>query len=174
MPDSPVSLQVPQILHVMSLPRYSSNDFISKPRRMTGTTMSLPRYSPNDFISKPKRMTGTTISHVPSSSTSISHELPSSSTSNVGVPKKKKKISIDRTAASKKKNLSLSSSCSVLPGSLKPLNNVCKICYDNEGQVVLLQCGHMGICLQCSELFMRKPCPFCRKKVTKISKVFFN
>lgn len=53
-----------------------------------------------------------------------------------------------------------------------PYDMICKICMVAKKDTVLLPCGHTGICAGCSKSFIKKTCPFCRKKVRSVTKVF--
>jgi len=49
----------------------------------------------------------------------------------------------------------------------------CIICSDRRRDVVLVPCGHLSICLTCSNLLPEpKRCPVCRSDVTQIVKVY--
>ena len=52
----------------------------------------------------------------------------------------------------------------------KESDNACKICFDNEINCVLLPCGHLVICLACSERL--SDCPLCRAPITEAKVVF--
>jgi len=51
----------------------------------------------------------------------------------------------------------------------------CKICMTREADVVLLQCGHSGVCEFCLREMMsresRISCPFCRQSIEKVAKI---
>ena len=52
----------------------------------------------------------------------------------------------------------------------------CTICYENEGDHVLLPCGHGGYCGECAHTLITLPpaqrlCPICRSELQIISKV---
>lgn len=51
----------------------------------------------------------------------------------------------------------------------------CKICMENEADVVLMPCGHSGLCELCVwQIISQKKsvsCPFCRQPISKIAKV---
>ena len=46
----------------------------------------------------------------------------------------------------------------------------CKICMDNEVEVVLLPCGHSVSCVNCADKL--KNCPVCRKFIKRIVGTF--
>ncbi|XP_031557331.1 E3 ubiquitin-protein ligase RNF34-like [Actinia tenebrosa] len=48
--------------------------------------------------------------------------------------------------------------------------DICKVCMDRAIDCVLLECGHMVTCLQCSKQVAE--CPICRQNVSRIVKVF--
>lgn len=48
--------------------------------------------------------------------------------------------------------------------------DTCKVCMDRFIDCVLLECGHMVTCLQCSKLVTE--CPICRQHISRIVKVF--
>ncbi|PRP84351.1 hypothetical protein PROFUN_07652 [Planoprotostelium fungivorum] len=49
---------------------------------------------------------------------------------------------------------------------------VCKICFEGEGDCVLVPCGHLGLCLECSSTRKGGVCPFCRVEVEMVMKTF--
>lgn len=51
-------------------------------------------------------------------------------------------------------------------------DETCKICYDAAVNAVFVPCGHILACMKCAETLSRKPCPVCRRKVTKVLKTF--
>eukprot|EP00993_Chasmostoma_nieuportense_P003534 NODE_4244_length_819_cov_58.072254_g4086_i0.p1 GENE.NODE_4244_length_819_cov_58.072254_g4086_i0~~NODE_4244_length_819_cov_58.072254_g4086_i0.p1 ORF type:complete len:233 (+),score=47.28 NODE_4244_length_819_cov_58.072254_g4086_i0:43-741(+) len=48
--------------------------------------------------------------------------------------------------------------------------NRCKICFENEINCVLLECGHLCACFDCGKQL--KQCPFCRQRILKVKKTF--
>lgn len=48
--------------------------------------------------------------------------------------------------------------------------DVCKICYDAKINCVLIRCGHMCTCLNCSEQLEK--CPICRKYIDDVIQTF--
>ena len=48
--------------------------------------------------------------------------------------------------------------------------DTCIICMESSIDCVLLECGHMCLCLKCGETI--KDCPICRKKVVKCIKIY--
>ncbi|EGG13831.1 hypothetical protein DFA_11592 [Cavenderia fasciculata] len=49
-------------------------------------------------------------------------------------------------------------------------NNICKICFENKIDTVLLDCGHMANCLICAQKVDR--CPICRGPIKKVVKIY--
>lgn len=47
----------------------------------------------------------------------------------------------------------------------------CKICFDNNAEVVFLPCGHFLSCLQCSTS-LKSTCPYCRKKFDAAVRIY--
>lgn len=47
----------------------------------------------------------------------------------------------------------------------------CKICFDNNAEVVFLPCGHYLSCLQCSTS-LKSTCPYCRKKFDAAVRIY--
>ena len=47
----------------------------------------------------------------------------------------------------------------------------CKVCLDKRSNCVIMECGHICCCLDCSGGL--KNCPICRGVVTKIQKIYF-
>eukprot|EP01059_Diplonema_ambulator_P036458 TRINITY_DN9080_c0_g2_i1.p1 TRINITY_DN9080_c0_g2~~TRINITY_DN9080_c0_g2_i1.p1 ORF type:complete len:274 (+),score=82.07 TRINITY_DN9080_c0_g2_i1:97-918(+) len=57
------------------------------------------------------------------------------------------------------------------PEDLDPEDpNTCKICFDSVINCILLDCGHMCVCLPCAKRL--KNCPMCRKLIRKRKKIF--
>ena len=57
--------------------------------------------------------------------------------------------------------------------------SACVICYEKEGDHVLLPCGHGGYCGGCAHSFLSLPpparlCPICRAALTRAVKVPMN
>jgi len=48
--------------------------------------------------------------------------------------------------------------------------NLCKICFENPIDCVILRCGHMAICISCGTSL--HACPICRNEITEVIKVF--
>jgi len=48
---------------------------------------------------------------------------------------------------------------------------MCSICMENPANCVLLECGHIGVCLVCSKHLV--DCPFCRRKITRVVQTFY-
>lgn len=49
----------------------------------------------------------------------------------------------------------------------------CSICWENPVDCVLLPCAHVGVCSSCFKDLKEKDCPFCRRSVLQVSKLFF-
>jgi len=49
-------------------------------------------------------------------------------------------------------------------------DNVCKICFNLPSNCVLLECGHMCTCFECGKKLIQ--CPFCRKHIDKVKKIY--
>ena len=49
---------------------------------------------------------------------------------------------------------------------------VCKICLDNEREVVFRPCGHFVSCNKCG--LSLKQCPFCRSKISTFLKIYLS
>eukprot|EP01113_Clastostelium_recurvatum_P011310 TRINITY_DN1573_c0_g1_i5.p1 TRINITY_DN1573_c0_g1~~TRINITY_DN1573_c0_g1_i5.p1 ORF type:complete len:394 (+),score=98.66 TRINITY_DN1573_c0_g1_i5:109-1290(+) len=47
----------------------------------------------------------------------------------------------------------------------------CKICWDAPIETVILRCGHLAMCTECSKLKM-KACPICRKPIHEIVRIY--
>lgn len=51
----------------------------------------------------------------------------------------------------------------------------CHICMTNAVDIVLMPCGHSGLCEHCARKIISEdgsmPCPYCRQSVTKIAKI---
>lgn len=45
---------------------------------------------------------------------------------------------------------------------------VCKVCFENPINTVLLECGHSALCVECAKEITGKPCPFCRRPVSRV------
>jgi len=54
------------------------------------------------------------------------------------------------------------------------LDNGCLICCAKEVDCVLLPCGHMYQCTDCAQQLRGKRCPWCKKGVTEIKRVYFR
>ena len=61
-------------------------------------------------------------------------------------------------------------------------SKLCVICIDKPREIVLIPCGHMCYCVDCSELIDKrakyeapkdKNCPLCRKTITMKTKIYF-
>lgn len=51
---------------------------------------------------------------------------------------------------------------------------LCKICCDNPVNCVILECGHLVVCLDCGKKLMEgsKECPICRRYISKLVRTF--
>ena len=50
----------------------------------------------------------------------------------------------------------------------------CKICFDAPINTVLLPCGHLCVCLECSKRLVgsSRVCPICRTKIRKVVRTY--
>ena len=48
----------------------------------------------------------------------------------------------------------------------------CKLCLDNDINLVFLNCGHLFVCNHCA--IFCTVCPICRTKVDKFVKTYFS
>ncbi|XP_076235397.1 E3 ubiquitin-protein ligase RNF34 isoform X2 [Calliopsis andreniformis] len=48
--------------------------------------------------------------------------------------------------------------------------NLCKICWDDPVECVILECGHMACCLKCGK--QMSECPICKQYVVRVVRVF--
>jgi Inhibitor of Apoptosis domain/Zinc finger, C3HC4 type (RING finger) len=51
---------------------------------------------------------------------------------------------------------------------------VCKICYTNEICILVLDCKHISMCLECSNNTLIKRCPYCRGVISNKIKVYIS
>jgi hypothetical protein len=51
------------------------------------------------------------------------------------------------------------------------LDNICKVCFENAIDTVILECGHQVICSKCS-LDIGSLCPLCRSPIARIIKTY--
>jgi hypothetical protein len=51
-----------------------------------------------------------------------------------------------------------------------PEEATCKVCYDNPINTVLIRCGHICCCLDCSSMLER--CPLCRRQIDEVIQTF--
>ena len=56
-------------------------------------------------------------------------------------------------------------------GEDKTPPNECVICLDRKKDTVLIPCGHICICLHCSESY-KTSCPICREKITTVQQIY--
>lgn len=60
------------------------------------------------------------------------------------------------------------------PTDFKPLKKhrpLCKICYDNKIDSIMVPCAHSLFCVDCSHL-LKENCPTCGVKILKVVKIF--
>ena len=50
-------------------------------------------------------------------------------------------------------------------------NNICKICFNEDSDILLLPCHHISTCISCS--LCTNFCPICRCKIERVIKVYF-
>lgn len=50
----------------------------------------------------------------------------------------------------------------------------CIICYINPREMVLLPCGHISMCADCSLRCINDPCPVCRQRVTSTNFIYIS
>jgi rubrerythrin len=62
------------------------------------------------------------------------------------------------------------SAASSVSDSLSSDDHLCKICYENVANCVLLPCGHVGFCMACSR--QCPACPACRQPITEAKVVY--
>jgi len=48
----------------------------------------------------------------------------------------------------------------------------CKVCWEREVDTVLLWCGHVAICLYCSQFL--SSCPMCCQPIQKVQRVYLS
>jgi hypothetical protein len=61
----------------------------------------------------------------------------------------------------------------------KEYYKICKICMEADWNVYLEPCGHVGLCMRCADNLVKQPnnstqCPFCRKTISKMKKIFIG
>lgn len=49
---------------------------------------------------------------------------------------------------------------------------LCKVCYAEAIEVVLLECGHRVVCQKCAETLHEKTCPLCRQPISRWVRTF--
>ncbi|KAF8170675.1 hypothetical protein K438DRAFT_206882 [Mycena galopus ATCC 62051] len=51
---------------------------------------------------------------------------------------------------------------------------LCVICQDEEATMAVVDCGHLAMCKECSDLVMgsSRECPLCRKKIARLIRIF--
>lgn len=50
----------------------------------------------------------------------------------------------------------------------------CKVCMENQIQTVFVPCGHLCMCIVCSEKYESDKCPICRKEYSHLIKVYLT
>jgi hypothetical protein len=50
--------------------------------------------------------------------------------------------------------------------------NMCAVCMEGAVQTVLLDCGHLCLCLKCAAGPTGKKCPLCQKSVSKVVRIY--
>lgn len=63
--------------------------------------------------------------------------------------------------------------CARSPSSIHDDSVTCYICVTKPATAVLLQCGHVGLCMDCAAQLMRstRQCPLCRAAITRAAQV---
>jgi E3 ubiquitin-protein ligase MUL1 len=51
-------------------------------------------------------------------------------------------------------------------------DKLCVICITNPQEIILIPCGHVCLCVDCS-IGYELPCPICRKPPTQMNPVYF-
>ena len=59
--------------------------------------------------------------------------------------------------------------CAKSPKNLKE-EETCKVCYDAKINSVLIRCGHMAVCMECSQQLEK--CPICRKEIIDVIQIY--
>lgn len=49
-------------------------------------------------------------------------------------------------------------------------SDICKVCYDAKINSVLIRCGHMAVCMDCSQQL--ETCPICRMEITDVIQIY--
>ena len=60
------------------------------------------------------------------------------------------------------------------PRDFKPLKKhrpLCKICYDNRIDTIIVPCSHSLFCIECTK-HLEETCPYCGKKILKVVKIY--
>ncbi|KAH3763522.1 hypothetical protein Pelo_4637 [Pelomyxa schiedti] len=60
------------------------------------------------------------------------------------------------------------------------VEDICRLCFANKGNCVIVPCGHLGLCFDCGTLLKNKSssaespalCPFCRNPITQLIQTF--
>ena len=63
------------------------------------------------------------------------------------------------------------------PENFKPLDahkHLCKICYKNQKDSVLMPCKHRLFCYTCVQFLESKECPVCRRDIKYTVKVYYE
>jgi len=78
------------------------------------------------------------------------------------LPKKKAKMDVDENKKGEEVK------------KVEQVEKECKICFDNDINMVIIPCGHMCVCKECSKLLTNKnnKCPICKAPIQKIVQTF--
>lgn len=49
-------------------------------------------------------------------------------------------------------------------------SNLCKVCFENKVDSVILECGHSISCFSCGRSL--RICPICRRPITRVIRIF--
>lgn len=54
--------------------------------------------------------------------------------------------------------------------------NACIICRTNQSSIVIIPCGHVSLCVECTDLFFgaHQSCPVCRTQVEMFLRVYYS
>jgi hypothetical protein len=60
-----------------------------------------------------------------------------------------------------------------MPSDFSFADKKCEICFENECDAVLMECGHGGICMHCAEVLLNSKgrCYMCRGDITQVLKI---
>ena len=56
------------------------------------------------------------------------------------------------------------------PKSGVEADDTCKVCYDARINSVLIRCGHMAVCMECSHQLEK--CPICRTEIVDVIQTY--